>query len=336
MSGVVMVTAGQNFPLRVETAGTQKHVELDTFWSPDGEGGLMIPNYFKDEAGENSPLSISNVRAFKKANAIDKHNLEMIDKFLKLYPERASELSINDPDKEMDNTIALADLSFDIETYIRKNSSNESLLAKLYRRIIGQVKGIPAKSVIVTLITLAKEEPNKFLIGDRKVYEDKSFEMFSLVDLCLEKGILTQKTDGSIYDRDGRMVATDIEKMAFQLEGNEIERDTYYKLVDDAPIKSLRYEAMPETAPNVNLSEETGTVATNAFGEMTPEMIRAEIAEVFPKLKDAGFVVQTGAGPTTRYSLFDIPGSKYTKVELQAYFEQNQNQYQDYKQRASI
>jgi len=336
-SGIVTVSAGGSFALRSEIAGSQKNIELDTFYSYDGEEGAAIANHFLNELGEKSALLISGMAQFNKKNKFERHNLEMVHKFLRTFPDRARELTISDPEKEIEETLAISELSFDIEGYIRKNSSNEVLLAKLYRRIIGQVKGIPAKSVIVTLITLAKEDPNKFLINGRKIYEDKSFEMFSLIDLCVERGIMTVDTDGSIRDKDRRILATDIEKMAFYLEGDELERNTYMRLVDDSPVKSLRYEQMPEISSRVILNEtETGLAATNAFGVMTPEMIRADIANTFQLFKDAQFVVQTGQGPTTRYSLYDVPGSLMKKDELIKFFETNPDKYQDYKQRASI
>lgn len=336
MSGIVTVSVGSPFPLRVEDAGYERSIELGAF-AVANEKGVLELKHFKDEMDQDAPLQIRGVGLFEKSNPIHKHNLNMLQLFLDLNPELNKELFISDPEVEIEAEFRQSAMAFEVESYIRKNERNVPLLAKLHRRILGSVKGIIDKVVFNTLTTLAKNDPEKFVVKGKYVYEDKSFETLALIDSCVEKGLLSIDQDGTVKDKDGRIFAQDIDRAAFYLESNEPEMAMFQRLVGDREPDQTRYVPTIETSSLVEIKTDSGNAAaTNFNGEANPEVLLAEIKGNIPKLVEEGFFERTGQGPTTRYNFPGIPTPVFTKSELADHFVKNMKQYEDFKLRANL
>ncbi|MCE7039241.1 hypothetical protein [Dyadobacter sp. CY312] len=336
MSGLVTVTVGSEFPLRVMEAGSQNSVEFGSFVYPGKDGALEM-KHFQDEMAQVAPLSINGLITFDKSNPIDQHNFAMLNLFLTQNPDWKKDISISDPEVEIEEELQLSAISFEVETFIRKNEKNIPLLAKLYRRIIGPVNGITEKYVFNTLTILAKTDPLKFKTKGDYVYEDRSFEVLSLIDSCVERGLMSIDLDGTVKRKDGKIYAENIDKAAFYLEGDHAERTTLERLVYDKDPQPMKYVPSIETSNLAEFKTQTGSVAAQKFdGSIDPDVLLAEIKTNIPKLVDEGFFERTGQGATTRYNFPGIPTPQFTKTELAEHFVKNPKQYEDFKERANL
>jgi hypothetical protein len=310
-----------------------------------GANGEQVAFRFKNR--DNSPaqdLAIVGLAQFDLTNPTDNHNLKVLRAFLIAFPEYTQFIKINDPEKEADRDIELAELSLELANKIKENESNKEWIVKLYRRLIGSAAGITDKQVYRALADIARKDPEQFKLASGKLlYEDESFDTIAKLDQAVEIGFFTRGADDTIRRRNGEIYADSFEKAVFRLSNDQESLDRLRMEVSGGVPAETKYIPKIENSELVNLMSEIGE-SSQADGDLPDgsfdtnkkeEDFDATLEDKINKLIDLNFIEKTKAGRWDRFVLPGLP-NKFGMEELKAYLKMNRKQFEDLIKRANI
>lgn len=335
MAHPVTISVKSKAKLRREQVPTRR-TEIICSDFRDGDGQRY---FFKDSDGsEMETLEINDVLTLDIDKPVDMWNWRIAKKFKALNPEDAEALEFIDQEEENDKSINFSDQVFKVESFIRENKEDSRLLAKIYRRLIGLIDGISDKAVFRSLLDLAREKPDKFLVGGEIISKREEFENMALIDIAIERGIMTR--DESMIKLNGKIYAQNQEKAAFLL--NE-DKETYFFLLRAMEGKTSRpqqtpYEAIIEGSDAIDYNENALNRPMGDSNAAKEEVItEKQIADSITEFAKNGTIGRTGTnGVNTRYTLPEVAGKEFTKKELTEYFKKNLVQYKMYRSLSAL
>ena len=306
------------------------------------KNGTLRDVQFLDQAGNPADLTIDGDTIFRTDNPNDVHNLECLRLLIDKEPSFRELIKITDPDLELRDEMEAEDRTFEITLYLREHKSDLNLLASIHRLVVGTVAGFTDEQIFLALSKKASADPRAFLdkAGLTYIYESKDFESLALIENAIDKGVLARGIgdDQTISYKNGDILAENINKAVFHLTADDKTRINLSRMVDQVSDKSIRMEYIPtpEISDYVSVSSEAVVKTTETERVKTEGELRVEIENSVKPLIEAKFLVRSGDGVMTRYSIQNLPGSSFKKAELVEYFVKNKAQFEDIKNRANL
>jgi|GEM_PF-6250647 len=293
---------------------------------------------FTSDGDDVVDLIIEGTKTFDLSDPIDKHNWDVLNIFCALNPYSAKSLLLYNPQEAVERQITKDKQIFEVEKFLRDHEQDEILLGQLYRRVVGPATGLTAKQIFNKLINVAKEDSDKFMVGDKIVSLTQDFELMALLDIALEKGIVFKDSEGRIKKDRDTIYAKSQEDAAFQLK-SDVDFKVYLQRGVDpkATGKQQPYEPKFEDSDFVKLASSLGkevgtkTLDNQGLGD-DEDTIKVNIED----FKDASLIHVEGKGPQTKYLIPTITQEKFTKKELVAFFQKNQPFYDQLKESVQV
>jgi len=287
---------------------------------------------FTENGIDTVDLLIENTRIFNLDEPVDLKNWNTLKVYKMLYPELGKSVRLTDPQEETNKSRDFSNKVFKVETFLRENENDSTLLRKFYRRLIGLIDGGTDTAVFMALLDLCKTSPDKFLNRGNILVQNEEFEMLALMDIAIERGLMIRDHDKTIKTKAGKIYAADIEKAAFQLHSDGDTRVFLQRAIENrTETVNTAYEPIIEDSEYVKLAAQVGkkqeanVVAQTGFGFMNDS--DEQIYENIGKFTQAELLKREGFGVGMKWSLTDNPDKKFTKKGLIDFFRMNPSIY---------
>jgi len=296
---------------------------------------------FLDQYGQSAPLVIPGMIRFDLNNEIDNLNCQSLKLFVAAFGNQLPKRVVfNDPYDEAEIEEKMANRSMEVFRVLENNREDTTWLTKVFRRVTGlATSGVTPKMAFNRLFDLAKNDPEKFFAGNVAVWEDSDFEYKSMIDVALERGILSR--DGSfIKYPDGKMLAKDYDEAVFFIRGDRQLREYIQRGMEAPaliPIPALTAgvvlpDKMLELAQQLGKPVESPVIAADGSiqKENDPEK---EMEATVKGLAKEGLLITNGSiGFGLKYRIKEMEDDKWLKLsDLVGYFKVNTSEYERYK-----
>jgi len=340
MSNIVSVSLRQVNSLRKEGGSTgRKEIIGSGFTARLGANVEPKRCYFTSDGTDEVDLVIDNVLQFNLDNKVEAHNWKTLQLFCKMNPDTTKHLLMVNPQEVVDKELQFAEQSFEVQKFLRDHSTDDTLLAQIYRRLIGLAGGLPSKTIFTKLDSLARTEPAKFMRNGKLIVETPDFELMALLDVAVEKGVVLKDTDGKIRKDRDTIYAKSQEDAAFQLR-TDVDFKVYLQRGIDpkyavAAVES--YEPKFEDSDFVKLMDEVGKgIDAKPLDEQGEKDDEEMMLIKFDEFLEAGLMEKEGKGFQMKYLIPSISTEKYSKKDLMRFFQANEPLYNQLKEQSLV
>lgn len=334
MPHIVTVSLSPTSSVRKMTSAPKLQEIISSGFSNIEQGGNDT-FYFTRNLKDEVDLVIENTLTLDIDNPVDNHNYISLKMFKVLNPEMAKHIHLSDPMEEIAKANALSDKGFEVEKFLRENLNDDTLLAKIYRRLFGSASGITSQAMFKKLTDTARSEPQKFMYGDGLFTDMQSFELLALLDLAIEKGIIFKDVDGKIKKDKYTYYAKDINDAAFLLESDADFRIYLQRAVEGKVVvaKTDNYSPVLESSDYVELSKQINS--KKAIGKHDEDLSGRisiesesdlEVEKTVASAIEQKLLLKSGEKMNTKYQLPNIDGM-FSRKELIAHMRKNPAQY---------
>jgi len=338
MSNIVSASLRQVNGLRKEAGGVLRQEIIGSGFTARLGSAEPRRCFFTSDGTDEVDLVIDNTIQFNLDNKIEAHNFKTLQLFCKMNPESTSHILLVNPQEIVDKELYFAEQSFKVQEYLRKHKNDETLLAQIYRRLIGLAAGLPSKTIFTKLDNLARTEPAKFMRGEEMIVETQDFELMALLDVAIEKGVVFKDTDGKIRKDRDTIYAKTQEEAAFQLRSDADFKVYLQRGIDPKYVKKVEaYEPKFEDSDFVSLFNEVGKpLEARPLDDSAPIDDDAMMDIKIDEFLEAQLIEKEGKGPMTKYFLPTISDERFTKKKLKEFFASNQPLYNGLKEQSLI
>lgn len=173
---------------------------------------------FVDASMRPTDLVIDTVKEFDLNNKADNHNWMLLKIFNATHgKEMSPKIVLHDPQEAAEKEAKRATRSFNVHQILMNKREDKDWLTKVYRRVIGVISaGLTSEQAFSRLYARAAEKPDDFYLSDTLVFETAEFENMALIDLSLEKGVITRDGQGN-FRHDGKVIGKDYAEVIFAI-----------------------------------------------------------------------------------------------------------------------
>lgn len=292
--------------------------------------------FYTDDSGNPISITVGKDFVFDLSKKCDADNYKKLQIQLQLDPELKQHIKILDDNLNIDKAIKFDKIKIRVKNQLLDlyEKENEEYLAKIFRRMYKNTRGLTIGVIYKKLSEVAETEPQKI----QEMIDDADFELKALIDQARESRVLDY--DGVYKSRDGKILAGNDEEMVYLLK----QQPEFKKNLEALLRQTAKVEAItPEIIGRVNeealaLLEELddSPVVLNGKSiassddedevneDFTPELIAETIKEA---LKENVIKVVAAKGPNA--GMVNVPGisQNIPKKTLQAFYENSHPQF---------